>query len=51
MHGSLDDSTFNKENLKAGLSPFKKIVFKNDEKCILFHIKGSFRSQAFKVLS
>ena len=45
MNGSLDDSTVNKENLKAGLSPSKKIVFKNDEKCVLFHIKGSFLSQ------
>ena len=32
--------------LKVGLSPSKKIsVLKNDEKCFLFHLKNSFRSQ------
>ena len=37
--------------VKIGLSPSKKIVmfdlkpFKNDEKCFLFHLKSSFRSQ------
>ena len=39
--------------IKVGLSPFQKNLFhlhhckpiKNDEKCFLFHLKSSFRSQ------
>ena len=41
-----------KDGLKVGLSPSKKISdllqwkpSKNDEKCLLFHLEGNFRSQ------
>ena len=30
---------------KVGLSPSKKLCVINDEKCFLFHLKTSFRSQ------
>ena len=33
------------ETFKAEPSPFKKKPVKNDEKCFLFHFKGSLRSQ------
>ena len=49
---------FTEEILKVGLSPSKKYLFyllwwklfKHDEKCFLFHLKSSARSQDIKFL-
>ena len=49
---------FTKEILTIGLSPSKKIhfyllqwkPFKSDEKCFLFHLKGSFPSKNIQIL-